>query len=82
MTNRHSKLTKTILTPKKAETVIVTLFIEHSIIGFKIPAKILAEKGPNFKSKFLDELCTLLYMKTRTKTKYHPQTHQKIKQFN
>jgi hypothetical protein len=42
----------------------------------RIPRRIISNRGPQFASKFMKELCNALGIEQNLSTAYHPQTHQ------
>jgi len=47
-----------------------------------IPRKILSDRGPQFTSKFMEELTKALGMKRQLSTAYHPQTDGQMERIN
>jgi len=48
----------------------------------RIPRKILSDKGPQFVSKFMEELTKVLETKRQLLTAYHPQTDGQTERIN
>jgi len=48
----------------------------------EIPKKILSNRGPQFASKFMEELTKALGMKRQLSIAYHPQTDGQIERIN
>ena len=44
-----------------------------------IPKKITSDRGPQFTSELMKELCTRLGIQQNLSTAYHPQTHGQVK---
>jgi len=47
-----------------------------------IPRKILSDRGPQFASKFIEELTKALRTKRQLSTAYHPQTDGQMERIN
>jgi len=47
-----------------------------------IPRKILSDRGPQFASKFIEELTKAVGMKRQLSTAYHPQTDGQTERIN
>jgi transposase InsO family protein len=47
-----------------------------------IPRRIISDRGPQFASKFMKELCNALGIKRNLSTAYHPQTDGQTKRIN
>jgi len=49
---------------------------------YRIPRKILSNRGPQFASKFMEELTKALRTKRQLSTAYHPQTDGQTERIN
>jgi hypothetical protein len=47
-----------------------------------IPRRIISDRGPQFASKFMKELCNVLGIERNLSTAYHPQTDSQTKRIN
>ena len=65
-------------TPDQQATTIATLLIEHVICHYGVPEELLSDRGTNFLSDLILELCSLLGMKKINTSGYHPQTDGEI----
>ncbi len=66
---------------QKAET-IAKLFVEHVICRHGIPEVLLSDRGANFLSSLIQEVCSLLGVKKINTSGYHPQTDGLVEKFN
>ena len=66
---------------QKAET-IARLLVEHVITRHGVPEQLLSDRGPNFLSDLMQEVCSLLGIKKINTSGYHPQTDGLIERFN
>jgi len=69
------------LPDQKANTVAKVL-VEQIICHFGAPKKFLSDKGTNFTSKLVHEICLLLGINQTTTTAYHPQCDGLVERFN
>ena len=68
-------------TDQKAET-IARLLVEHVVARHGVPEQLLSDRGPNFLSELLREVCTLLGIEKINTSGYHPQTDGLVERFN
>ena len=65
----------------KAATVAEALSI-HVICKFDVPRSLLTDRGSNFTSEYLKDVCGVLRVKQVWTTAYHPQTDGMVERFN
>ena len=63
-----------------AET-IARLFVEQIVCRHGIPQELLSDRGPNFLSTLMQEVCWLLKVKKLNMSGYHPQTDGLVEKF-
>ena len=63
-------------------TTIARLLVEHTICRHGIPEELLSDRGSNFLSELIMELCTILGKKKINTSGYHPQTDGLVEKFN
>ena len=66
---------------QKAET-IAPLFLEHIVCRHGIPEELLSDRGANFLSNLIQEICKVLGVKKINTSGYHPQTDGLVEKFN
>ena len=66
---------------QKADT-IAKLFVEQIICRHGIPEELLSDRGTNFLSTVIQEVCQLLNIKKINTLGYHPQTDGLVEKFN
>ena len=66
---------------QKAET-IAKLFVDHIVCRHGIPEELLSDRGANFISSLILEICKLLGVKKINTSGYHPQTDGLVEKFN
>ena len=69
-------------TADQQATTIATLLIEHIICRHGVPEELLSDRGTNFLSDIVLELCSLLGIKKINTSGYHPQTDGLVEKFN
>ena len=62
--------------------VIVQLFVEELVSRHGAPRTLLSDRGKNFLSKLVQEICDLFAVKKVNTTAYHPQTDGLTERFN
>ena len=65
---------------QKAET-IAPLFLEHIVCRHGIPEELLSDRGANFLSNLIQEICRVLGVKKINTSGYHPQTDRLVEKF-
>jgi hypothetical protein len=60
----------------QTDLTISTLFVEHNIIVTRhgVPGQLLSDRGANFLSSLMTEICTVLGVKKINTMTFHPQT--------
>ena len=53
---------------------LAEMLLQHVFTKFGLPSKITSDRGPQFVSKFTQEVYTALGIENATSTAYHPQT--------
>ena len=66
---------------QQAET-IAHLLTEHVISRHGVPEELLSDRGTNFLSELIAEICKVLGMKKINTSGYHPQTDGLVEKFN
>lgn len=66
---------------QKAET-IAKHFVEGVVCRHRIPEQLLSDRGPNFLSGLIQEVCKPLGVNKVNTSGYHPQTDGLVEKFN
>ena len=66
---------------QKAET-IARLLVEHVVARHGVPQRLLSDRGPNFLSSLVQEVCKLLGTTKVNTSGYHPQCDGLVERFN
>jgi len=61
---------------------VAQLLVEHIISHHGVPAELLSDRGANFLSGLLQEVCSLMGIHRLNTTAYHPQTDGLVERFN
>ena len=66
---------------QRAET-IARLFVEQVICRYGVPSRLLSDRGSNFLSDLMRQVCRIMGVKKVNTTAYHPQTDGLVERFN
>ena len=69
-------------TADQQSSTIAQLLVEHIICRHGIPEELLSDRGTNFLSNLILELCSLLGIRKINMSGYHPQTDGLVEKFN
>ena len=68
--------------PNQEAETIARLFIDHVVCRHGAPQELLSDRGANFLSSLMQEVCRLLGVKKINTSGYHPQTDSLVEKFN
>ena len=63
------------VTPDQTAKTVSKYLYQGYILIFGAPARLLSDRGANFMSSLIDEMCKILSMEKLQTTPYHPQTN-------
>ena len=63
-------------------TTVAKVFCEHFIAVFGVPAKLLSDRGANFMSTLVEELCSAFGIQKCRTTAYHAQCNRQVEHFH
>ena len=69
------------MSDQKADT-IARLLVESIVCRHGVPEELLSDRGPNFLSELIQEVCKLLGIKKINTSGYHPQCDGLVEKFN
>ena len=69
-------------TADQTASTIARLFVEQIVCRHGIPSELLSDRGQNFLSTLMQEICRLLKVKKLNTSGYHPQTDGLVEKFN
>jgi transposase InsO family protein len=82
MTDRFSKLTRTVPLRTTTALVCARAFCDHWVYTYGAPRHVLTDNGPQFTAKFFHAVCRELGIEKVFTTAYHPQTNGQVERFN
>jgi transposase InsO family protein len=82
MTNRFSKLTKTVPLHTTTAFFCARAFCEHWVYAYGVPLDVLTDNGPQFAAKFFQACIRELGVTKVFTTAYHPNTNGQVERFN
>ena len=68
--------------PDQEATTIARLFMDHVVCRHVAPQELLSDRGANFLSSLVQEVCKILGMKKINTSGYYPQTDGLVEKFN
>ena len=68
--------------PDQKAEIIARLFVEHVIVRCGVPEHLLSDRGANFLSALVQEVCKLVGTTKLNTSGYHPQCDGLVKKFN
>ena len=82
MMDHFTRYALVVLTKDQTAKTVMKVFYEHFIAVFGAPTKLLSDRGANFTSALVEELCaTFVIQKCRT-TAYHAQCNRQVERFH
>lgn len=82
LTNRYTKLTRTILVTKVISMGAAAVFLDNWVIPYGISTNLLTYNGLGFFLKFFAAVTALLGIKSLSAIAFHPQTNAQVERFN
>lgn len=61
--------------PDQEAATIAEAFVERIICRYALPERLITDKGANFESRLIKEICKILKIKKKSTTSYHPQSN-------
>ena len=71
-----------VVTKDQTAKTVMKVFYEHFIAVFGAPAKLLSNRGPNFTSALVEELCAAFGIHKCRTTAYHAQCNGQVERFH
>ena len=82
ISDRYSKLVRTIPLKKMTAANIAQAFVHHWVFVYGPPVKLLSDNGTQFTARFFQNVCRLLGIRNVFTTTYHPQSNGQVERFN
>ena len=71
-----------VVTKSQTAKTVVKVFYKRFIAVFGVPAKLLSDRGPNFMSALVEELCSAFGIQKCKTTAYHAQCNGQVECFH
>lgn len=82
ITDRFTKLTKTVPLKRITATAVAHAFVHHWVFHYGPPRTLLSDNGSQFMARFFTEVCRIMGTKNVYTTTYHPQCNGQVERFN
>ena len=82
MTNHFMRYALVVVMKDQTTTTVERVFYEHFIAVFRVPAKLLSDRGVNFMSALVEELCSAFSIQECRTTAYHAQCNGQVEHFH
>ena len=82
MTDHFTRYALAVVTKDQMAKTVVKVFYEHFIAVFGAPAKLLSDRGANFTSALVEELCSAFGIQKCRTTAYHTQCNGQVEHFH
>ena len=81
MTNHFMRYALAVVTKDQMAKTVAKVFYEHFIAVFRVPAKLLSNRGANLTSTLVEELCSAFGIQKCQTTAYHAQCNGQVEHF-
>ena len=82
MTDHFMRYALAVVTKDQMAKTVAKVFYEHFIAVFGVPAKLLSDRGANFTSALVEELCSAFGIQKCRTTAYHAQCNGQVERFH
>ena len=82
MTDHFMRYALAVVTKDQTAKTVAKVFYEHFIAVFGVPAKLLSNRGANFTSTLVEELCSAFGIQKCKTTAYHAQCNGQVECFH
>ena len=82
MTDHFMRYALVVVTKDQMAKMVVKVFYEHFIAVFGVPAKLLSNRGVNFMSILVEQLCSAFGIQKCRTTAYHAQCNGQVEHFH
>ena len=82
MTDHFTRYALAVVTKDQMAKTVVKVFYKHFIAVFGVPAKLLSNRGANFMSALVEELCSAFGIQKCRTTAYHAQCNGQVEHFH
>ena len=82
MTDHFMRYALAVVTKDQMAKMVAKVFYEHFIAVFGAPTKLLSDRGMNFRSALVEELCSAFGIQKCRTTAYHTQCNGQVEHFH
>ena len=82
MTDHFTRYALAVVTKDQMAKTVAKVFYEHFIAVFGAPTKLLSDRGANFTSTLVEELCSTIGIQKCRTTAYHAQCNRQVEHFH
>ena len=82
MTDHFMRYALAVVTKDQTAKMVVKVFYEHFIAIFGVPTRLLSDRGANFMSALVEELCSAFGTQKCRTTAYHVQCNRQVEHFH
>ena len=82
MTDHFTRYALAVVMKDQMAKTVVKVFYRHFIAVFRVQAKLLSDRGPNFMSPLVEELCSTFGIQKCRTTAYHTQCNRQVEHFH
>ena len=82
MTDHFTRYALAVVTKDQMAKTVAKVFYKHFIVIFRVPAKLLSDRGENFTSALVEELCSAFGIQKCWTTAYHAQCNGQVECFH
>ena len=82
MTDHFMRYALAVVTKDQMARTVANVFYEHFIVVFRAPAKLLSDRGANFMSALVEELCSAFGIQKCQTMAYHAQCNGQVEHFH
>ena len=82
MTDHFTRYALAVVTKDQTAKTVVNVFYECFIAVFRVPTKLLSDRGANFTSALVEELCSAFGIQKCRTTAYHTQCNGQVECFH
>ena len=82
MTDHFTRYALSVVTKDQTAKTVAKVFYERFIAVFGAPAKLLSDRGANFTSTLVEELCSAFGIQKCRTTAYHAQCNRQVERFH
>ena len=81
ITDHFTRYALAVVMKDQTAKTVAKVFYEHFIVVFGVPAKLLSDRGSNFTSTLVEELCAAFGIQKCCTTAYHAQCNGQVELF-